>query len=215
MTDHEATEKRRDGAAMSAFTIIRDVTLEIRRRVFESLNSAQDVTLNFTNETTNIVFTPPQEIPQNGARLSLYLYHIGVNGSLRNQRLLPQSGRLDEQCLPPLPLELHYLATPMDDEENNQLIIGRLLQFIYDQPIITTLNNEPLGESFGGGSSRLRITPELMNVDQLSQLWNAFNQPFRLSIAFQVDVAVDSVPPPLITSGAINALSVTGSKERA
>lgn len=200
---------------MSAFTIINDVTLEIRRRVFASLNSAQGVTLNFTNETTNIVFTPPQETPENGARLSLYLYHIGVNGSLRNQRMLPQSGRPDELRLPPLPLELHYLATPMDDEENNQLIIGRLLQFIYDQPTINTLDDEPLGNSFGGGSSTLRITPDLMNVEQLSQLWSAFNQPFRLSIAFQVDVvSVDSARAPLVAPRVVDAFAVAGSKER-
>lgn len=200
---------------MSAFTIINDVTLEIRRRVFESLNSAQGVTLNFSNETTNVVFTPPQEAPENGARLSLYLYHIGVNGSLRNQRMLSQPGRPDEQRLPPLPLELHYLATPMDDEENNHLIIGRLLQFIYDQPIITSLNDEPIGDSFGGGSSRLRITPDLMTIEQLSQLWNAFNQPFRLSIAFQVDVvSVDSARAPLVAPRVVDALTVTGSKER-
>lgn len=200
---------------MSAFTIINDVTSELRHRLFQSLNSAPGVTLNFTDETTNIVLTPPQESPDVGARLSLYLYHVGVNGSLRNQRKLPQPGHTDELRLPPLPLELHYLATPMDDEENNQYIIGRLLQFIYDEPSLAVLNNQPIGDSFGGGSRTLRITPDLMNVEQLSQLWNAFNQPFRLSIAFQVDVvAVDSAKVPMLAPRVVDVLSVAGSRER-
>lgn len=200
---------------MSAFTIINDITAEIRRRVFESLNTAPGVTLNFTDETTNIVLTPPQETPEAGARLSLYLYHVGINNALRNQRKLPQPGRNDELRLPPLPLELRYLATPMEDEENNQYIIGRLLQFIYDQPHITTINDAPIGDSFGGGSRTLRITPDLMSVEQLSQLWNAFSQPFRLSIAFQVDVvAVDSARAPTIAPRVVDVLPVAGRKER-
>lgn len=200
---------------MSAFTIINDVTLEVRRRLFASLNSAPGVTLNFNNETSNIVFSPPQETPDSGARLSLYLYHIGVNGPMRNQRLLPRNNS-DELTLPPLPLELRYIATPMDEGENNQLIIGRLLQFIYDQPVMETIGDEPIGNSFGGASPRLRITPDLMNVEQLSQLWNAFSQPFRLSIAFQVDVvAVDSARAPIVAPRVVDALAVSGARERA
>lgn len=200
---------------MSAFTIISDVTGEIRRRIFESLSTAPGVTLNFTEESTNVVLTPPQETPEVGARLSLYLYHVGISNALRNQRKLPQPGRDDELRLPPLPLELRYLATPMDDEENNQYIIGRLLQFIYDQPHVTTIDGQAIGDSFGGTSSTLRITPDLMNVEQLSQLWNAFNQPFRLSVAFKVDVvAVDSARALTVAPRVMDVLSVAGSKER-
>ena len=200
---------------MSAFTIINDISLEVRRRIFSSLNSAPGVTLNFTNETTNIVFTPPQETPDNGARLSLYLYHIGVNGEMRNRRLLSREHHSDELLLPPLPLELRYIATPMDDEENNQLIIGRLLQFIYDHATLDTIDGEPVENSLSG-TPRLRITPDLMNVEQLSQLWNAFSQPFRLSIAFQVDVvAVDSARAPVVAPRVVDMLAVSGVKEGA
>ncbi|WP_350282048.1 Pvc16 family protein [Nitrosomonas sp.] len=200
---------------MSTFTIINDVSLEIRRRIFASLNSAPGVTLNFSNEASNIVFSAPQETPENGARLSLYLYHISVNGPMRNQRLLPHPGHTDELTLPPLPLELRYIATPMDEEENNQLIIGRLLQFIYDQSVIDTIDDQPLGNGLGGGSSTLRVTPDLMNVEQLSQLWNAFNQSFRLSVAFQVDVvAVDSARAPVVVPRVVDALVVSGVRER-
>jgi hypothetical protein len=171
---------------VSAYTVINDVSLELRRRIFAAMNSAVGVTLGFTDESTNIVLDPPHDTPDNATRMSLYLYHIGINNVQRNQRLLAQPGRDDEQRLAPLPLVLKYLATPVDDEESNQMVMGRLLQFIYDNPKLDSLDNQPLGDSFGGASRFLRVVPDLLNVEQLTQLWNAFNQPYRLSLAFQV-----------------------------
>lgn len=200
---------------MSAHTIINDVSLELRSRIFAAMNSAVGVTLGFTDEATNIVLEPPHETPDNNTRLSLYLYHIGINNTQRNQQKLAQPGRDDEFRSPPLPLELKYLATPVDDEESNQLVMGRLLQFVYDNPRIDSLADQPLGNSFGGGSRTLRVVPDLLNVEQLSQLWNAFNQPYRLSLAFQVDVVViDSAKAPDIAPRVTDLLAVAGTKER-
>ncbi|MBU2112190.1 MAG: DUF4255 domain-containing protein [Gammaproteobacteria bacterium] len=199
---------------MSAFTIVNDITLELRRRMFSSLTSASGVTLGYTDEVSNIVLSPVQDTPPANAKLSLYLYHIGLNSNLRNQRMLA-GATADEQRLPPLPLELRYLATPLEDEQNNQLVLSRLLQFIYDQPQISSLNAQPLDDSFGGASSKLRITPDLMAVDQLSQLWNAFKQPFRLSMAFMVDVvAIDSAKAPRVAPRVVDVLAVAGAARR-
>lgn len=201
--------------AVSAFTVINDITNELRHRIYGAMTSAQGVTLGFANEVSNIILSPPQETNEAGAMLSLYLYHVGINNSLRNQRMLPQPGNSEEQRLPPLPIELRYICTPIDDEETNQLMIGRLLQFVYDAPSISTLNNVPLGDSLGGASSELRLTPDLMNVEQLSQLWNAFSQPFRLSLAFQVDVvAIDSARVPSLAPRVTEMFTATGIKER-
>lgn len=200
---------------MSSFTILNEVTLELRRRVFNAMQTALGVDLGFTDELVNIVLGAPQESPDTGARLSLYLYHVGINNSMRNQNMLAQPGRDDELRAPPLPLELRYLATPTDDEETGQLILGRMLQFVYDNPSLNTIDNNPLGNSFGGASRELRLIPDLLNVEQLSQLWNAFSQPFRLSMAFQVDVvAIDSQRSPIVAPRVVEVLAVSGIKER-
>ena len=200
---------------MSNFTIINDVTLEIRRRLFNALNNAPGLTLGLTNESSNISLSPPSETFDNNVRMSLYLYHMDINASLRNQRMLPQPGNDDEQRLPPLPLELHYLITPVDDEENNQLIIGRLMQTIYDNPSFSDINNVPLDNSFGGGTGQVRITPNLLNVEQMSQLWNSFNQPYRLAIALRVDViSVDSAKMPRVAPRVNDVFTLAGAKER-
>jgi hypothetical protein len=200
---------------VSAYTVINDVSLELRRRIFAAMNSAVGVTLGFTDESTNIVLDPPHDTPDNATRMSLYLYHIGINNVQRNQRLLAQPGRDDEQRLAPLPLVLKYLATPVDDEESNQMVMGRLLQFIYDNPKLDSLDNQPLGDSFGGASRFLRVVPDLLNVEQLTQLWNAFNQPYRLSLAFQVDVvSIDSAIAPVVAPRVEDLIAMAGSKER-
>lgn len=173
---------------MSHFSIINSVSLELRRRIFGAMSTAPGVTLGFTNESANIVFDPPQDNFNNNARLALYLYHVDVNKVARNQAKQPVPGTNDQLRLPPLPLELLYIAIPLDDEDNNQLIMGRLLQFIYDNPHIEDVNASPIDDGAGGRVPYFRITPYLLNVDQLTQLWNAFSQPLRLSATFRVDV---------------------------
>lgn len=201
---------------VSEFTIINDITKEIRSRIFSAMTTSPGVTLGFTSESTDILIEPPTDAGETGM-LSMYLYHVGINNSLRNQNMLANIARADEQRLPPLPIELHYICTPIDSEEDtNQLVLGRLLQFVYDAPTIREINSAPLGNSFGGASSELRITPDLLNVEQLSQLWNAFGSPYRLSLAFKVDVvAIDSAKTPTLAPRVTEVFSVSGQKRRA
>ena len=200
---------------MSSFTILNDISIEIRRRLFEALRDAPGADLGFTNESSNISLSPPNNTLDNTVQLSLYLYHLEISATMRNQRTLPQPGSDNEQRLPPLPLELYYLATPIDDEEKNQLIAGRLMQTIYDNPSFSDLNNVPLDNSFGGGSGKVRITPNLLNVEQMSQLWNSLNQPYRLAIGLKVEViSIDSANMPTQIPRVKEVFTLAGGKER-
>jgi hypothetical protein len=201
---------------MSSYSIIQDITLELRERIFESLQSAPGVDLGLTDAETNIHLESPSEKPGNNVRAALYLYHVDINKGLRNQPLLPQPGQPDEQRLPPLPLQLRYLFTPVDDDEpTNHLISGRVLQYFYDNPDLSTIDGAALGDSFGGGSRELRIKPELLSMEQLSQIWNAFNQSYRLSLVFVVEVvALDSARSPIRAPRVLDSNTVVGIKER-
>ena len=203
---------------MSGYTIIRDISVELRRRIFDSLRSSpvDAFDLTFTDEVTNIVLDSPSDEPGNNVKATLYLYHVDVNKALRNQRMLPQPGQSDELRLPPMPLQLRYLFTPVDDDEaTNHLIAGRVLQYFYDNPKVATLAGETLGDSFGGGSKELRIKPELLTMEQLSQIWNAFNQAYRLSLIFLVEVvALDSAKSPVRAPRVVDSSTVVGIKER-
>jgi hypothetical protein len=117
---------------------------------------------------------------------------VEPDGHLRNQPHLPVGNT--GLRFPPLALQLRYLITPLDDEEDqNHLMLGRILQYFHDQPFLDSLNNTPLDNSFGGNSDQMRIALEPLSVEAMSQIWSALNSDYRLSIAYLVRiVAIDS-----------------------
>jgi hypothetical protein len=183
---------------MSSFSIIQDAGLELRRQIFAALEATSDTDFGLNGNIDRIRIAPPADDIPNNTLAVLFLYHIDIDRHLRNQRPLPDRDDPSLQRKPPLPLQFRFLFTPIDDDDTvNHLVIGRVLQHFHDQPFITTLGGEPIGDSFGGASAALRVKPDMLTVEQLSQLWNALSTPFRLSIAFLVDIAaVDSGEPP-------------------
>ena len=175
---------------MSNYAIIHDTTLELRRQIVAALVSAPDADLEITEN--EITLALPTNDLVGAPRLSLYLYHIDADANLRNQKRLDvgPSG----QRFPPLAVSLHYLVTPLDEQEQvNHLILGRILQFFHDHPFFSELNGTPLDNSFGGNSNQFRILLEPLTMEQLSQIWGALNADYRLAVAYNVRiVAIDS-----------------------
>lgn len=176
---------------MSSYSIIQDTSLELRRRIHAALSTAQDADLGLTTAEADITFSLASEDLE-GPRLSLYLYHLQPEGTLRNQRYLPDTGT--GLRYPPLVLQLHYLITPLDEnEDTNHLMLGRILQHFHDVPFLDSLNGTPLGDSHGGNSREARIIQETLSVEQLSHVWSALHTDYRLSIAYIVRaVAIDT-----------------------
>lgn len=174
---------------MSHFSIIRDTSHAIRSNLFDALTSVADVDFGLTDLGTNIILEAPSTTVPEGARLSVYLYHIEPDPNLRNQQQLSvgPSGVLR----PPVGLRLRYLVTPLlDAEDRSQLMLGRIIQALHDSPFIDHIADDPLGVSFGGGSPELRITFETLDLEQLSRIWHALGADYRLSIAYTVRAAV-------------------------
>lgn len=182
---------------MSNFSIIRNVSLELRRQVHDALVATPDTDFGLTGPD-DIALDPPGDRISDTAQASLYLYHVEIDRHLRNQLPLPDRDRADAFRQPPLTLRLRYLFTPVsNEEESNHLILGRVLQHVYDNPYVRQAAGSPIGESFGGASARLRVVPDMLTVEQLAQLWNALSEPYRNAVAFLVDIAaIDSARPP-------------------
>ncbi|MGS4947714.1 DUF4255 domain-containing protein [Meridianimarinicoccus sp. RP-17] len=183
---------------MAGFGVIRDVSRELRQQVFDALEATPDVDFSLDGTLTRVSLSPPGDALTDDVIASLYLYHVEVDRHLRNRRPLPDPVLPDQFRNPPLPLQLRYLFTPVDeDEETNQLLIGRMIQHFHDHPSVAVLEGSPLGTSFGAASPHLRIRPDLLSLEQLSQLWNAFSQPYRVAVSLLVEVvAIDSAEPP-------------------
>src|SRR5262245_30545123 len=125
---------------MSSYAIIHDTTLELRRRIVAALVSAPDADLEITDN--EITFALPTNDLTGAPRLSIYLYHVEPDANLRNRKRLSVGD--DGQRSPPLTLALHYLITPLDEQEPvNHLIFGRILQYFHDNPFLAELNGAP------------------------------------------------------------------------
>ena len=197
---------------MSNYTVIQDASSELRRRICAALSSTPDADFGIT-KPDSITLSPPSDHIQGNPPLSLYLYRVDQDGHLRNQPWLPdgQTG----QRYPPMPLKLCYLITPLkSDEDQNQLMLGRILQFFHDQPVLDSLDGTPLDSSHGGNSAEMRITFESLSMEELSQIWNALRADFRLSVAYSVRiVAIDSAQAVVDAKRVVDAYTVVGLKE--
>lgn len=179
---------------MSGFNVLSDVSQQLRSQFFQALDAAPGMDFSLTSAAANITLDAPQDDLAESVQASLYLYHIDLDKHLRGQRPLADRTRDDLFHNPPMPVQLRYLFTPTaSSAETNLSILGRVLQHVHDHPTITSLNGTPMDDSRGAASPALRLRPDLLSLEQLTQLWNALSQPYRLSASFLVEVvAIDS-----------------------
>lgn len=192
---------------MSAFSIVHDVSIELQSQIANSLKNTPDVDFDLGAGVDKISLVSPGEKIADDTIASLYLYHLDIDKFQRNQRLLPDSTSDRAFRRPPLPLQLRYLFTPVgDDEPTNHLVLGRVMQHFHDNPVFSTLSGVPVGNSFGGASREIRVRPDMLSLEQLTQMWSAFSSPYRAAVSFLVEVvAIDSGQPPveIVRSGEV------------
>lgn len=183
---------------MAKFTIIGDVTLELRHQIYSALATATDPIFNLPTEAQAVFIGPPDaDTIDARAVAALYLYHLTPSKHLRNQRPLPDPIDPSRFRRPPLPLELRYLAVPLVDSEVGHQHLGRILQHFNDQGTFSTVDGLPIGDSFGGAANEFRVSIDPLTIEQLGHIWSGFGESFRLSIGLLVEVvAIDSALPP-------------------
>lgn len=179
---------------MSSYAVIEQTSRELRQRIVDALVAVPDTLFGGTvpPSVQNVVLTPPHDEGNGGAFLSLFLYHIELDGHLRNQHWLA-SGDAGLR-FPPFPLQLRYLITPLRDEEDeNHLMLGIILQHFHDQPVFSSLLGTPIDDSHGGASAEFHASFEPLTMEQLAQVWHALEGGYRLSVAYALRVvAIDS-----------------------
>jgi hypothetical protein len=116
---------------------------------------------------------------------------FNVDSGISLESPATREGEQENAVPPPLALDLFYLITPItSSNEHDQLLLGRVMQIMYDHAIVRP------GDIVAGLSQaieELRIILNPMSLEDLSKLWSAFMQPYRLSIAYEVKVVfVDS-----------------------
>ena len=201
---------------MSSFSVVHDISIELQSQIVLSLKNASDVDFDVGGGVDKISLASPGEPIEDNTIASLYLYHLDIDKFQRNQRLLPDGSSERGFRRPPLPLQLRYLFTPVgDDEPTNHLVLGRVLQHFHDNPEFSTLSGIPIGNSFGGASREIRVRPDMLSLEQLTQMWSAFSAPYRAAVSFLVEVvAIDSGQPAIELVRTSEVIPATGLKRR-
>lgn len=99
----------------------------------------------------------------------------------------------------PLPLDLYYLVTPLrrDDPQSEQALLGRIMQTFHDHSLLTAAD---FRDSLQGESGELRLTLEMLTLEETTRVWSALLEPYQLSACYHVQaVAVESDHPPVQT----------------
>lgn len=177
---------------MSQYTALRQVTNLLITRLTDAFRA--EPLLNALLAMGHVISPrTPAEMqtgspPQQG--LSVWLYQVDRDEFLLNRP--PERVAADLFRRPPVPLDLHYLVTPMsDDPINEQLMLGKVVQVLNDQAMFSVNPADP------ELTDELRITLENPGIDALSRIWTALDQPHRLSISYLLQVVtIDSGEQP-------------------
>jgi hypothetical protein len=173
---------------MSSYTVIAE-TSEVLRHVLWEAFDGDPVVRSIVGSEAAIVFTNPTETARDSAnRLSLWLYQITENEFVKNQPVGRRNGHTT-QPETPFALNLNYLITPFAPSgEADHLLLGLTLQTLYENAILVL--QHPGANIF----EELRLIFCRLNIEELTRIWEALREPYRLSVCYQVRVAhIDSL----------------------
>jgi hypothetical protein len=174
---------------MSSYMVLSRVSDELRRVLWAAFAADTRVRDDLGNEqSAAIVFTNPTKTAEDDTnRLSIWLYQITENEFLKNQPAPRANGHTTTQELP-LALNLHYLITPFAlTPEADHRLLGLTMQTLYDNAIM------PLRRPDEEIAEELRIVFCRVSLEELTRVWEALREPYRLSVAYTVRVTrIDS-----------------------
>jgi len=158
------------------FTIIRDIGNTLRELLETSIPAFQG----------SVSFNSPADMqtPAGNQRfLSVFLYQITENASLRNRHM--ESPDPERAIYPPMVLDLYYLITPYaagrDDEFD---LLERVARIFHDHGGLSGSNLK--GMLLESGNEVLRIVQNFLSLEDLNHLWSVFAKPFKTSLAYLV-----------------------------
>jgi Pvc16 N-terminal domain len=167
---------------VSSYLVISS-TSDALRDILWSDFSTDPVIQPIVGTSSAIVFTNPTETARDSAnRLSLWLYQVAENEFVKNRPPLRGNGA-DTLRPPPMALDLSYLVTPFAPSgEANHLLLGKTMQVFYDHasPLLLQPAN--------GVAEQLRIVFARLSLEELTRIWEALREPYRLSVGYRVRV---------------------------
>ncbi|KQX25806.1 MULTISPECIES: DUF4255 domain-containing protein [Ensifer] len=156
---------------------------------------------------------PTAKLAEDAAPLvNLHLYRVEPNAAHANDHL-PTRGATGQMRGPSkLALNLHYVMSFYGNHDafEPDLMLGEVMLALEHEPLLskTTIHNaiednDELEDSdLEAALARLRVTRQLMTIDDFSKIWSIFYQvPYALSLSYEVSHVVieTSATPPVPT----------------
>jgi len=176
---------------MSASTILGDVTNTLKYLLDNRQNPGGifTVSLRLPSADAQDLNLDGDPDPNLGPKINLYMFLLEENQTAKNRDWTALGvGALEK---PPLTLNLYYVLTPLAENFlDEHRALGEAMRILYDHSIIPT-------EDFQGDQAQLidelKIDLCPFTIEELTRIWSAFNQPYRLSVCYRVRiVTIDS-----------------------
>ncbi|HEC18593.1 MAG TPA: DUF4255 domain-containing protein [Gammaproteobacteria bacterium] len=181
---------------MSAPSAIAAVTSTLRNLLTNA--ALEDPELLDTTVTTQ-----PPGMARNGNdanQLNLFLYSTSIDTAFSNSPM-PGLTKNGESGVPPLALVLKYLITAYgrnNNDVNGHRLMGRSMSTLHDHPLLGKAEIQAAlpDSDLHNQIERVRITHNVLSVDDMSKLWTSFQSEYRLSTAYEVSVVlIESTRP--------------------
>lgn len=165
----------------------------------------------------NILVTtlPPDQISigvDAQPQLNLFLYQVSQNrhADLGKSDRSAYHQTSIEDALPPLAINLHYVLTAYGNKDfQTEILLGYVMQLMHQTPVLSnakiraalnhvaTINRFGLlaqaiestsVETLSEQLDEVKITPNLLDTEQMSRLWSLLHSAYRPSIAYEVSM---------------------------
>lgn len=172
---------------MSSYLALAKTSEALRGILWDAISTDPIVSQHVSTESAIVFANPTETAADSSNRLSIWLYQLTENEFLKNQP--PQRGNgHDTLQRTPLALNLFYLITPFaGSAEADLLLLGKAMQVFYDNAILVV--RQPGDDVV----EELRIIFCRLSLEELTLVWQALKEAYRLSVCYQVRVTrIDS-----------------------
>ena len=169
---------------MSQYTAIRAVSESLQQMLEQYI----------TDPGVSVELKSPKEMHfDQDTGISVWMYRVTRNEHILNHP--PERIGVNQVRRQPLPVNLHYLVTPMmSDPLDEQELLGRVLQVFNDHPV---LSGADLAGALLGSQSEFRVALETPTLEELTRVWEALQESYQASVSYLVQVIlIDSEEPP-------------------
>lgn len=185
--------------------------------VTTTLRNLLDQGINANTSGTTVTTRPLDRARDgvNGNQVNLFLYHTLPDAAWRN-RDIPWRIKPGETGYAPLALSLYYMITAYYGETEDNVdsttdttrllgshrLLGKAMSVLHDHPLLDTeainsvLPPEDLQRHPYDQVEKVRINPQPLSLEEMSNIWSGFQTEYRLSAAYEVSVVlIESARP--------------------